>query len=484
MNLCLNRSKSNWEEWCLQMTLITNCHGFTDWLDSSFPQPDITTNTKGHHAWRTNDCSLKVFMLQHISQTDYKIVATLSTAATIFKSLRKCHEDLSTHTQVTLITKAFNTRFCPGTAMTHIIEEIDLLHTTILAIGPLNGDHLRTVFLINALGKHYPQLQSMIQGSYDNPSFSSRTVVQAIQHEEDLIHNHEEQGLQAPSITLAAQSHLQSKVICAHCKCTSHLTKFCIQPGGKMEGKSLDDARTAQCAVLSCASYNGHSPQSSSSATPSSLVHITMASPAPTDTVESIEVNGKTYYSAPPASTPPPAPTDFIGTTITAPLPINSTTTFKHHSFEAFTAINGPSHVSLDWSSHMHSLNGVNASPKPVTFSTTHTPVNTLTESPFILDMGTMCHISPIKSDFKSIHPIAPHPITSIGEARVHTTSLGSIKLCIASNHKVVLEDVLFIPTSVIQLVSVLCLNCSGGYTSSFNSNSCWVTNKAGAIIL
>jgi len=70
-----------------------------------------------------------------------------------------------------------------------------------------------------------------------------------------------------------------------------------------------------------------------------------------------------------------------------------------------------------------------------------------------------------------------------IGGAQVHATGMGSIELCIASNHKVVLEDVLFIPTSVIWLVLVLCLNCSGSYTSSFNSNFCWVTNKAGAIL-
>ena len=153
-NLSLDRSKSNWEEWCLQMTLIADRHGFTDWLDGSFPQPDVTIDAKGHRAWKTNDRSLKAFMLQHISRTDYKIVATLPTAASVFSSLRKRHEDLGTHTQVTLIAKAFNTRFRPGTAMSHIIEEIDSLHTRILAIGPLDGDHLRTVFLVNALGEH------------------------------------------------------------------------------------------------------------------------------------------------------------------------------------------------------------------------------------------------------------------------------------------------------------------------------------------
>src|SRR6266851_6209461 len=128
-------------------------------------------------------------MLQHISRTDYKIIATLPTAASVFHTLCKRHEDLGTHTQVTLIAKVFNTCFHPGTAMTHVIEELDSLHTRILAIGLLDGDHLRTVFLVNALGEHYPQLQSMIQGSYDNPSFSSNTIVRAIQHEEDLIRN-------------------------------------------------------------------------------------------------------------------------------------------------------------------------------------------------------------------------------------------------------------------------------------------------------
>ena len=54
-NLCLDHAKSNWEEWCLQMSLITDHHGFTDWLDGSFLQLDISTDAKGHRAWRTNN---------------------------------------------------------------------------------------------------------------------------------------------------------------------------------------------------------------------------------------------------------------------------------------------------------------------------------------------------------------------------------------------------------------------------------------------
>ncbi len=92
-------------------------------------------------------------------------------------------------------------------------------------------------------------------------------------------------------------------------------------------------------------------------------------------------------------------------------------------------------------------------------YSTSHTSADALLELPFILNTGATCHISPIKSDFKALCPIVPHPITGIGGACMHTTGLGSIKLCIASGHKVVLEDVLYILTSTIHLVSVLCLN-------------------------
>ena len=155
------------------------------------------------------------------------------------------------------------------------------------------------------------------------------------------------------------------------------------------------------------------------------------------------------------------------------PLLDGAGTTFEHHSFKAFTAVTGPSHVSLDWSSHMCLLNGHNMSPAPIAYSATRMFVNALTKLPFILDTGGTCYISPIKSDFKSLHSILPYLITGIGGAQVHATGIGSIELCIASNHKVMLGDVLFVPMLAIRLILVLFLNHSGGYTSSFDSNSC-----------
>ena len=235
----------------------------------------------------------------------------------------------------------------------------------------------------------------------------------------------------------------------------------------------MDDARTAQRAASSRGSRSSRSQQNTNVAAPSSSANIAATtSPALTDAIESIEINGKTYYSAPPAPAPSLAAGDFAGTAITSPLPTDTSTPFTHHTWEAFTAVNGPSQVSLDWSSHTRLLSDMDLSPEPVAYTASHTPAKVLTDSPFILDTGATCHISPIKSDFKSLRPIVPHPITSIGGARVYATGVGSIELCIASSYKVMLEDILFILTSMIRLISVLCLNHLGGYISSFNFSS------------
>jgi hypothetical protein len=61
---------------------------------------------------------------------------------------------------------------------------------------------------------------------------------------------------------------------------------------------------------------------------------------------------------------------------------------------------------------------------------------------------------------------------------------MGSIEICVASGTKVSLSNVLFIPSSTVRLMSVSALNRSGNYTSHFDSNTCWVTNRSGATIL
>ncbi len=102
----------------------------------------------------------------------------------------------------------------------------------------------------------------------------------------------------------------------------------------------------------------------------------------------------------------------------------------------------------------------------------------------FILDSGANCHVSPKCSDFKALHPIPTINVKGFGSSTAKAVGIGSIEICIASGTKISLSNILFIPSSTVCLMSVSVLNCSGNYTSHFDSHACWVTNHSGAIIL
>jgi hypothetical protein len=109
------------------------------------------------------------------------------------------------------------------------------------------------------------------------------------------------------------------------------------------------------------------------------------------------------------------------------------------------------------------------AVPASVAYTTSHVLASNINSSPFILDMGATIHILPVCADFKRLCPIALHPITSIGGARIYATRVGSIELCIAGGLKVSLNNTVYIPASTVHLVSILKLNKGGWYTFYFN---------------
>jgi hypothetical protein len=206
---------------------------------------------------------------------------------------------------------------------------------------------------------------------------------------------------------------------------------FCIQPGRKMAGQSLDDACNAQHVAASKASCGSQSNQASASA--SASAHVTTASsPTPTDSIDSVKVNGKTYYTSSTTPTLSAASGDFAGMAIAVALSSTTMSKYKHYIYEAFTMIEPP-HALVDWSTHSRPTCNKDDKVKPVAFSVLRAPIKNLSNSPFVLDMGATCHISPVRSDFKTLHQIAPHPITGVGGAKVHATGIGSIELCIAS---------------------------------------------------
>jgi len=121
--------------------------------------------------------------------------------------------------------------------------------------------------------------------------------------------------------------------------------------------------------------------------------------------------------------------------------------------------------------------------PQPVAYSATGTPLP-FTEYPFFLDTGATTHITPERSDFESLHPIAPYPISGVGGSRIYAVGKGTVKIQIPDGVQLTLENVLFVPKSKVRLISILTLNRSGQYLSYFSSNSFWLTHENDTIVL
>ncbi|KIK82437.1 hypothetical protein PAXRUDRAFT_804601 [Paxillus rubicundulus Ve08.2h10] len=125
--------------------------------------------------------------------------------------------------------------------------------------------------------------------------------------------------------------------------------------------------------------------------------------------------------------------------------------------------------TSVDW--HRHS------SPPPTHLSVaapnqcTNTTINPANE-PFFIDTSASVHISNSTSNFYNLHPILPRVV-----------SIGNIWLNVSCGCHVTLEDMLYIPSAAIHLVSVSALcgsvkiqvlqavwSCQSGVDIGFNS--------------
>ena len=477
-DLRLDQAQSNWKRWSHRLKIIRDRQGFTDWLDENFPVPDPSAEPRASRVWTINDRSLKVFILDNISKEDYKAVHELPSSRAVFAELQTCHEKLGGHTQILLIQHAMNIRFRPGTSLTKTLNEIDAISDTIKAIGPFGHDQLRMAFVIHALGDFYKNLQSIVQSITKIPNFTHNDVVQCIHEEEDLIRNREGHADVPSATALVSQSGIRSRPYCSHCKRLGHLTDFCIRPGGKMEGHTLEEAKAAQRAASQRSSCPGNSSQSQTA-----LANVATAEASTTENTQptatpSITINGITYIAAnTPSISRSPTPTGSLALCAFNDdgQPIND----KDYYYDAFLAECGEIYASVDWDNQI----GFECQPQSVAYSATGTP-RPVMEYPFFLDTGATTHIMPERSDFESLHPIAPYPISGVGGSHIYAVRKGMVKIRIPDGVHLTLDNVLFVPKSKVCLISILTLNRSGQYLSYFSSNFFWLTQENDTIVL
>ena len=483
-DLILDITKLNWQDWSFRTETLAMRQGFGHWLRGTVPCPDLTLQPEAHYVWLHNDEALKGLLLENISPIDLSLVRNLKTSYDIFNALRKRHENLGPFAQILLIKKFLDIRFSNDATLSQTITEIRELHRRIVTMGAINNDHLLTVGLLNALGEPFSHLQSAIQTLSSAPNFDSTSVIRRIEEEENLIKCRTDGGhLPTPShVALTASSTRPPRVPCSTCKRLNHSTEFCISPGGRLAGKTIDEARAAQAAHRA-ANRPARSPPMTSTA----LVASQPPTSEPLYKFDSTHFVPIAHSPSPPSELPPTTADPSAYTSIVDPSLPDLRTPYR--SYLAYTPYPTTASItevddstlnedtptpttSLDWSLCWSSA-----------YSASSSPLVKESDKPFVFDSGATVHISPVRSDFRTFQPINPRPVHGLGGSSVHAVGCGSIELVLSAEHKLVLHDVLFIPSSDVRLISVLALNESGDYVCHFDRRTCWITDSTDSVI-
>jgi hypothetical protein len=501
-NNILDLAQTNWQEWSRRLKLLADRMLVAGYLNGKLACPDPAVDPSAHAIWIGSDGSLRAFILERISPDDYDYASTFDTSHTVFEGLRTRHEKLGLHAQINLLRKAFNIFYEPegGVPMTTTSKILRDHHDRIRKMGPIDEDKIFLILIINSLGPHHPQLQSLIHGMTDDPNFTGNAALKRVDTEAALVQRRAELGTDSPSVALAASTTNAKSppVICSNCKKPHHTIDFCIKPGGKMAGRSIDDARAAQRAAA------GKAPRSSrpggqtanvaqaadataTSTTPSAntvqapSIPMATAQPATTATLpSSVMINGVSYVLTPsPAHAILPSQSANLCDHTGTPLMVDDLLDFR-----AFLATHDSPKTSLAWEDFSRPVDLADMQARALASTATSSVAAGLADYPFALDTGATCHISPERSDFQTLTPIPPHPIKGLGGKCVYAIGLGTIELSVAPGNHLILQKALFAPASTVRLISVLTLNRDGNCVSHFDSTSCWITNKAnGALV-
>ena len=141
-------------------------------------------------------------------------------------------------------------------------------------------------------------------------------------------------------------------------------------------------------------------------------------------------------------------------------------------------------HASINWHKRRRNLDNldlmaITAAPLPASSQQISL---TLDSSPFLLDSACTTHFSPDCSDFMMLHPIANRTIPGIGDSSIQALSIGTIKLIVRKGSSLLLENVLFIPLSTIQLILIASITKFLQCSVTFDASTVALRNHSGSL--
>ena len=321
-DLVLDLGKSNWMEWSRKLNNMALRQGFAPWLNGSLPCPDPDLTPDANYIWHHNDGGLRGFIQDHVSPADVHLIDALPTAHKMFEALQAHHEQQGAFAQINLLLKALQIQVSYDKSIRDSVADMRNFYRRITAMGKFTDDDIFTVILMNSMNTHFGPLQQTINSMSSTPGFNSETIAARLVDEDNLIRRRVELGQSPNPYMPASPSYPPSslspasafatltsrprfpRLNCDNCKCEGHTSDYCVHPGGKMAGRSIEEARAAYRASL-----NKHqTPDTQVTPPPSSTTPVPMMNPSSLpSSSNTIFVNGLPYTLDPTCQTPKPS---------------------------------------------------------------------------------------------------------------------------------------------------------------------------------
>ena len=435
-DLILDLGKANWLEWSHTLKLSVCQCGLRPWLDGSLPCPDASASPDTYYIWMHNDDALCAFMLRHVLPADFDHTHSCTSTSQLYECLRVLHENQGVYAQISLLIKALDICLSYETPLHDTLSELHSYYQCIIAMGKIKDDNIFAAILLHSMSGDFVHLQQSVQNMTHLLNFNSEMIAKRILDKDTLIRRWKELGQHAnpnDPVTLTSQTvHIAQmwphapRPFCMNCKKDNHTIDFCISTGGKMAGRTSEEAKAAYRAKFlrpPCPT----APTSSSTHIASNP--IPFAPNTPSSPSIPIIINDISFISDPSCSHDPVTSTPSAYITEISDMP-----DYEYHAFFAIP----------DYSSSILALTAHPSSPSSP-YKTVH--------SPFILDSGAACHLSPNLSDFKTLCPIAAHSINGIGNS-VSAHGIETIKIDCGSD-KLILHDAFYVPHASAHLISI-----------------------------
>jgi len=396
--------------------------------------------------------------------------------------------------------EAFSIRYSLSTPFADTSDKLRTLNDRIWAMGAPTSDSFLVILMLLALspsdfrGVRDAAISGLASASASSP-YTAGHIRSRLDLEQQVINAETACSCPTGEALAAKLDSSRTTAFCTNCKRPKHTADYCVRPGGGLAGKSVDEAMAIQREKrLNSKNHKKttHNTQSSSSVVTSPLakdIPSKSGLPILRDSQNCAYIldsaSGQAFLLSSDA-TPHATEAHFSGLATDDIADIVAHTMspadIEEYAGAAWLDLQEELVTSVDWTSRSKAVDLARISVLPVMSSSRTREASTST-SPFLLDSGCTTHISPDQSNFLSLRPISNRVIKGVNGSSITAIGVGSIKLNVGRGNNITLDNVLFIPSSTIRLLSIACLIDSLRCSVLFDDSGISLWSPSGSLV-